>query len=277
MRRGNAHAWRAHDQGRAGRRRIATTAAWRETLAPCTERASNVAWQPTLPLLAAPPAAAHSTTPQEFEDTLRINLLSSFGVLRAAAKTMMRRENGPGGSIVFCSSAVARHGIPNHEAIAAAKVRARGGVWWWVGGGVVGAGRGKRCCHALECLPQVLSCPGQLLGTLPGRARPAPWQGPAAHAAVHVGVGDQRRACEAGEAVVQRRALHACRHMPALPACPPWLTARPCPTPSCAGRGCSHGAECGSHVSAPPPASRPHHVVMPVCPDCLTPAPHLTA
>lgn len=64
--------------------------------------------------------SAHATSLQEFEDTLRINLTSSFGVLRAAAKVMMRKENG-GGSIVFCSSAVARHGIPNHEAIAAAK------------------------------------------------------------------------------------------------------------------------------------------------------------
>lgn len=68
---------------------------------------------------------AHTTSQAEFEDTLRINLLSSFGVLRAAAKAMMRPANG-GGSIVFCSSAVAKHGIPNHEAIAAAKVRCRG-------------------------------------------------------------------------------------------------------------------------------------------------------
>ena len=56
---------------------------------------------------------------------MRINLLSSFGVLRAAAKAMMRPANG-GGSIVFCSSAVAKHGIANHEAIAAAKVCIRG-------------------------------------------------------------------------------------------------------------------------------------------------------
>ncbi|KAI3423855.1 hypothetical protein D9Q98_009689 [Chlorella vulgaris] len=64
---------------------------------------------------------AHTTSLQEFEDTLRINLLSSFSVLRAAAKAMSRPANSGGGSIVFCSSAVARHGIPNHEAIAAAK------------------------------------------------------------------------------------------------------------------------------------------------------------
>lgn len=64
--------------------------------------------------------SAHTTSQAEFEETLRINLLSSFGVLRAAAKAMMRPANG-GGSIVFCSSAVAKHGIANHEAIAAAK------------------------------------------------------------------------------------------------------------------------------------------------------------
>ena len=49
---------------------------------------------------------------------LHVNLHSSFYVLKAAVKQMMR---GGGGSIAFCSSAVARHGIANHEAIAAAK------------------------------------------------------------------------------------------------------------------------------------------------------------
>ena len=33
-----------------------------------------------------------------------------------------------GGSIAFCSSAVAQHGIPNHEAIAAAKAGVMGEV-----------------------------------------------------------------------------------------------------------------------------------------------------
>lgn len=60
---------------------------------------------------------------------VRVNLMSSFAVLRAAAKAMLRPAAGqPGGAVVLCSSAVARHGIANHEAIAAAKV---GG---WVGG-----------------------------------------------------------------------------------------------------------------------------------------------
>ena len=68
------------------------------------------------------PPAAHTTSEGEFLDTLRINLLSSFGILRASAKAMMRQPGG--GSLVFCSSAVAKHGIANHEAIAAAKVGA---------------------------------------------------------------------------------------------------------------------------------------------------------
>lgn len=34
-----------------------------------------------------------------------------------------------GGSIAFCSSAVAQHGIPNHEAIAAAKAGVMGELW----------------------------------------------------------------------------------------------------------------------------------------------------
>jgi len=65
--------------------------------------------------------SAHTTSAHEFETTLKINLVSSFNVLKAAVKAMMKNPNGTGGSIAFCSSAVAMHGIPNHEAIAAAK------------------------------------------------------------------------------------------------------------------------------------------------------------
>lgn len=57
--------------------------------------------------------------------TLRINLFSCFNILRPAVKAMMRQKGG--GSIAFCSSAVARHGVPNHEAIAAAKAGVQGG------------------------------------------------------------------------------------------------------------------------------------------------------
>jgi len=54
----------------------------------------------------------------QFMDVLNTNLITSFNVLRAAAKAMMKSG---GGSIALCSSAVARHGLANHEAIAAAK------------------------------------------------------------------------------------------------------------------------------------------------------------
>lgn len=62
--------------------------------------------------------SAHTTTEKEFEETVRLNLFSCFHVLKPSVKAMMKTG---GGSIAFCTSAVARHGIPNHEAIAAAK------------------------------------------------------------------------------------------------------------------------------------------------------------
>jgi 3-oxoacyl-[acyl-carrier protein] reductase len=65
---------------------------------------------------------AHLTTDEEFAAVLDINLLSSFRMLRAAAKVM--RQNG--GAIVFASTAAAQIGIPSHEAIAAAKAGIEG-------------------------------------------------------------------------------------------------------------------------------------------------------
>ena len=53
-------------------------------------------------------------------DIINTNLVTSFNVLKPSVKAMMKSG---GGSIVLCSSAVARHGLVNHEAIAAAKVR----------------------------------------------------------------------------------------------------------------------------------------------------------
>lgn len=60
---------------------------------------------------------AHSTTDTDWAATLELNLTSAFYVLRAAAQAM----RATGGSIVFVSSAAARRGLANHEAIAAAK------------------------------------------------------------------------------------------------------------------------------------------------------------
>jgi NAD(P)-dependent dehydrogenase (short-subunit alcohol dehydrogenase family) len=64
---------------------------------------------------------AHLTTEQEWLNTLNTNLTSAFNVVRAAALTMPK-----GGSVVLCSTAAARVGLANHEAIAAAKAGIEG-------------------------------------------------------------------------------------------------------------------------------------------------------
>jgi 3-oxoacyl-[acyl-carrier protein] reductase len=66
---------------------------------------------------------AHLTTDAEFEQTLTLNTRTAFYLLRAAAKVMM--ESG-GGSIVLVSTVAASIGLPNHEAIAAAKAAING-------------------------------------------------------------------------------------------------------------------------------------------------------
>lgn len=60
---------------------------------------------------------AHLTSDQEWHETITVNLTSSFALLRSVAKRMRKQ----GGSVVLVSSAAARVGISNHEAIAAAK------------------------------------------------------------------------------------------------------------------------------------------------------------
>jgi NAD(P)-dependent dehydrogenase (short-subunit alcohol dehydrogenase family) len=60
---------------------------------------------------------AHLTSDEEWGSILAVNLTSAFATIRAGARAMRRR----GGSIILTSSAAARVGIANHEAIAAAK------------------------------------------------------------------------------------------------------------------------------------------------------------
>lgn len=60
---------------------------------------------------------AHLTSFEEWDSVISANLTSAFAVVRAAAKAMQSQ----GGSIVLLSSAAARIGLANHEAIAAAK------------------------------------------------------------------------------------------------------------------------------------------------------------
>ncbi len=65
---------------------------------------------------------AHSTSEQEFNETFDQNIRTAFSVTRAAAKTM----RGHGGSVVLMSSCAAGFGLPNHEAISAAKAAVEG-------------------------------------------------------------------------------------------------------------------------------------------------------
>ena len=65
---------------------------------------------------------AHLTTDREWAETLDVNLTSAFHLLRHAARAMFKT----GGSIVLVSTAAARVGLPNHEAIAAAKAGVQG-------------------------------------------------------------------------------------------------------------------------------------------------------
>lgn len=60
---------------------------------------------------------AHLTSEAEFNDTMALNLTSSFAIVRASIASLRER----GGSIVLMSSAAASVGLVNHEAIAAAK------------------------------------------------------------------------------------------------------------------------------------------------------------
>ncbi len=66
---------------------------------------------------------AHLTSPADWEQVMSTNLGTAFSLVRAAAPLIGR---GGGGSIVLMSSAAARIGLANHEAIAAAKAGVQG-------------------------------------------------------------------------------------------------------------------------------------------------------
>ena len=65
---------------------------------------------------------AHLTSAEEWSGTIAANLTTSFGVVQNAARAMRRT----GGSVVLVSSAAARIGLANHEAIGAAKAGVEG-------------------------------------------------------------------------------------------------------------------------------------------------------
>jgi NAD(P)-dependent dehydrogenase (short-subunit alcohol dehydrogenase family) len=65
---------------------------------------------------------AHLISEEEWDATVITNLKSAFAVVRAAAITMGQK----GGSIALLSSAAARVGLANHDAISAAKAGIEG-------------------------------------------------------------------------------------------------------------------------------------------------------
>ncbi|QDU69124.1 SDR family NAD(P)-dependent oxidoreductase [Engelhardtia mirabilis] len=87
---------------------------------------------------------AHSTSPEEWSQTLRLNLDTAFHVVRSGAKQMLRG----GGSIALVASAAARVGLSNHEAIAAAKA------------GVIGLGRSAAATYAPRGIRVNVIAPG---------------------------------------------------------------------------------------------------------------------
>src|SRR5271157_3800095 len=65
---------------------------------------------------------AHLLSEEEWDATITTNLKSAFAVVRAATTAMAKQ----GGSIVLLSTAAARIGLANHEAISAAKAGVEG-------------------------------------------------------------------------------------------------------------------------------------------------------
>lgn len=61
---------------------------------------------------------AHTTNVGDWNDVIAANLTSAFAVTRSTSRAMSRSG---GGSIVLVSSAAARTGLANHDAVAAAK------------------------------------------------------------------------------------------------------------------------------------------------------------
>jgi NAD(P)-dependent dehydrogenase (short-subunit alcohol dehydrogenase family) len=67
---------------------------------------------------------AHLTMPDEFAQQIALNLTTAFNVVRAAGR--LASAGAEGVSVVLLSTAAARIGLANHEAVAAAKAGVQG-------------------------------------------------------------------------------------------------------------------------------------------------------
>lgn len=126
---------------------------------------------------------AHLTKFDEFQHTIAQNLTTAFGAVRAAARVMPQ-----GGSVVLCSTAAARIGLANHEAIAAAK------------GGVQGLVLSAAATYAARGLRVNAVAPGLVDTPLTGRitsSAPALQASQAMHALGRIGHPDDVAACMA--------------------------------------------------------------------------------
>jgi NAD(P)-dependent dehydrogenase (short-subunit alcohol dehydrogenase family) len=94
--------------------------------------------------------SAHTTKQAEYEQTLVANLTTAFAVVSAAGKHLASE----GGSVVLMSSAAAMTGIPNHEAIAAAKA------------GIIGLARSAAATYASNQIRFNVVAPGLVETTL---------------------------------------------------------------------------------------------------------------
>jgi 3-oxoacyl-[acyl-carrier protein] reductase len=101
---------------------------------------------------------AHLTKFEEWNEVIATNLGSAFHLVRSAAKVL----RGAGGSIVLVSSAAARTGMVNHEAIAAAKA------------GVEGLARSAAASYAAQNVRVNCVAPGLVRTPLTARLTKAP-------------------------------------------------------------------------------------------------------